>query len=202
MTHRPCHVLGPLATGATCVLAAIAGLVSSFAAPAAIADEKIRYCATGSMTLGSFTRHIAELRKANRYDKEEIDKLIADEKAGGPDFFTSQVVIKSEQSGSGDFDLNLFQGYSDPDAKYQVRMKWVCTHDDYPVAYFVGFRIREIRDGAIFVTREKGTVNVISLKELDPNLDKHTKVEDFQSHAILCNDIAVGCVKTIFYGQY
>jgi hypothetical protein len=183
-------------------LAAIAGYFFAFAASAAAATDEIHYCATGSMTLGPFSEHIAQLRKANRYEKEEIDKQVADEKAGGPDYFTSQVVIKEEQSGSGDFDLHLFQGYSDPDAKYRVHMKWACEHDDYPVAYFVGFRAREIRDGAIFVTREKDNVNIISLKQLDPNLDKPTKVEDFRSHAILCNDIATGCVKTIFYGRY
>ncbi len=183
-------------------LAAITGFISAFAVPAAAAADEIHYCATGSMTLGPFAEHIAEIRKANRYDKEEIDKLIADEKAGGPDFFTSQVVIKEEQSGSGDFDLHLFQGYSDPGAKYRVGMKWTCDHDDYPVAYFVGFEVTEIRDGAIFVTRKKDNVNIISLKQLDPDLDKPTKVEDFRSHAILCDDIATGCVKTIFYGRY
>jgi hypothetical protein len=183
-------------------LAAIAGFAAVLAVPATAAADEIHYCATGSMTLGPFAEHIAEIRKANRYDKEEIDKLIADEKAGGPDFFTSQVVIKEEQSGSGDFDLHLFQGYSDPSAKYRVHMEWACGHDDYPVAYFVGFEVREIRDRAIFVTRKKDNVNIISLKQLDPTLDKPTKVEDFQSHAILCDDIATGCVKTIFYGRY
>ena len=62
--------------------------------------------------------------------------------------------------------------------------------------------MREIRDGAIFVSREKGTVNVISLKKLDPGLDKHTKVQDFASRSVLCEDIGNGCSKEIFYGQY
>ena len=67
--------------------------------------------------------------------------MIAEQKAGGPDFFSTQVVIKEEQSGSGDFDLHLFQGFSDPQAKYNVVEKWHCEHDDYPVAYFVGFKV-------------------------------------------------------------
>jgi hypothetical protein len=183
-------------------LAAMAGCLLNFGSLSAAAEAEIKFCATGTMALGPFSKHIDELRKVNRYDKEDIDKLIADEKAGGPDFFTSQVVIKDEQSGSGDFDLHLFQGYADPDATYNARMKWACGHDDYPVAYFVGFRVRTIRVRTIYVTREKDNVNIISLKKLDPNLDKHTKVEDFRSHAILCNDIATGCVKTIFYGRY
>jgi hypothetical protein len=182
--------------------AAICGCVFSFSAPPAAAATKIKYCATGSMTLGSFAAHIAEIRKVNRYSQEDIDKLIADEKAGGPEFFSSQVVVKEEQSGSGDYDLHLFQGYSDPDATYHVRMKWACGHDDYPVAYFVGFRVREIRDGAIYVSRQKDTVNIISLKTLDPDLDRHTRVRDFRTRAVLCDDIAKGCIKEIFYGSY
>jgi hypothetical protein len=70
------------------------------------------------------------------------------------------------------------------------------------VIYFVGFKVAEIRDGVIVVSRAKGTVNVISLKKLDPDLDKHTKVQDVQSHAVLCKDIAVGCSRGIFYGQW
>jgi len=172
------------------------------AAQTATAADKIKYCATGSIALGPFLQHIAELRKTNRYSKEEIDKLIADERTGGPEFFSSQVVIKEEQSGSGDFDLNLFQGFSDPQVKYRTTKKWSCQSDDYPAVYFVNFKVRGIRGGAIFVSREKGTVNVISLKKLDPGLDKHTKVQDFESHSVLCNDIGNGCSKGIFYGRY
>jgi len=181
---------------------AIAGFVLSFCPLPAIAQQGIHFCATGTMTMGPFDAHIAEIQKANRYEKADIDELIAEQKAGGPDFFSTQVVIKEEQSGSGDFDLHLFQGFSDPQAKYSVVEKWHCEHDDYPVAYFVGFKVKEIKDGAILVSREKGTVNVISLKKLDPDLDKHTSVKDFTSHAVLCQDIAEGCIKTIFYGRY
>jgi hypothetical protein len=179
----------------------IAGCMFNFAARPAMADE-IKFCTSGTMTLGPFAQHIAEIRKARRYEPEEIKKLIADERKGGPEFFSSQVVIKEEQSGSGDFDLHLFQGFSDPQAKYTSVQKWHCESGDYPVAYFVGFKVREIGGGAILVTREKGTVNVISLKKLDPDLAKPVSVKDFESHAVLCQDIAKGCVKTIFYGRY
>src|SRR5580658_6533865 len=136
------------------LLLALAGC--ALTSSSAMAADAIDFCAMGTMTMGPFDAHIAEIQKANRYEKADIDELIAEEKAGGPDFFSSQVVIKEEQSGSGDFDLHLFQGYSDPDAEYQPRMKWACSHDDYPVAYFVGFKVREIRDGAIYVSRAKG----------------------------------------------
>ena len=184
------------------LLIAIAGCALNLMAPLAMAADTIDFCATGAMTMGPFDEHIAEIRKANRYEKADIDELIAEQKAGGPDFFSTQVVIKEEQSGSGDFDLHLFQGFSDPQAKYNVVEKWHCEHDDYPVAYFVGFKVTAISGGAILVTREKGTVNVISLKKIDPGLDKPTSVKDFASHAVLCADIATGCIKTIFYGRY
>ena len=181
---------------------ALAGCGFNLAAPTAMAQQNIETCATGTIAFGPFAQHIAEIRKAKRYEPAEIDKLIADQRAGGPDFFSTQVVIKDEQSGSGDFDLHLFQGFSDPQAKYQSVEKWHCEHDDYPVAYFVGFKVIEISGGAILVSREKGTVNINSMKKIDPGLDKHTSVKDFTSHEVLCRDIAKGCIKTIFYGRY
>jgi hypothetical protein len=171
-------------------------------APSAMAADTIDFCATGTMTMGPFDEHIAEIRKANRYEKTDIDELIAEQKAGGPDFFATQVVIKEEQSGSGDFDLHLFQGFSDPKAKYNVTMEWRCKSADYPVAYFVGFKVRAITGRMILVSREKDTVNIISLKKIDPQLDTPTSVKDADSHATLCADIAKGCIKTIFYGRY
>ena len=184
------------------LLIVLAGCLFNFATQTAMAEDKIEICSSGTMTMGPFDEHIAEIRKANRYEKADIDELIAEQKAGGPDFFATQVVIKEEQSGSGTFDLNMFQGFSDPQAKYQSIEKWHCEHDDYPLAYFVGFKVSGISGGAILVTRKKGTVNVISLKKIDPDLDKHTGVKDFASHAVLCQDIAEGCIKTIFYGRY
>lgn len=184
------------------LLIVLAGCLLNLAPPTAMAQQNIETCTTGRITFGPFAQHIAEIRKAKRYEPAEINKLIADQRAGGPDFFSTQVVIKEEQSGSGTFDLNLFQGFSDPQAKYDSVEKWHCESKDYPVAYFVGFKVSAIGDGAILVSREKGTVNVISLKKLDPDLDKHTSVKDFSSHAVLCRDIAKGCIKTIFYGRY
>jgi hypothetical protein len=178
------------------------GCFFNFGSRTAIAKEKVEICSSGSITLGSFTDHIDQLRRSSRYAPEAIAKLVADERDGGPEFFSSQVVIKGEQSSSGDYDLNLFQGFSDSHAKYRSLMAWACASDDYPIAYFVGFKVGEIRDGAIFVSREKGVVNVISLKKIDPDLDKHTSVRDLQSRLFLCEDIGAGCIKGIFYGNY
>jgi hypothetical protein len=180
----------------------LAGCVFNLASPSAMAADTIDFCATGTMTMGPFDEHIAEIRKANRYENADTDELIAEQKAGGPDFFSTQVVIKEEQSGSGDFDLHLFQGFPDPQAKYNVTMEWRCKSADYPVAYFVGFKVRQITGQTILVSREKGTVNIISLKTIDPGLDKPTSVKDADNHAVLCADIATGCIKTIFYGRY
>ena len=184
------------------LLIVLAGCVFNLASPSAMAADTINFCATGTMSMGPFDAHIAEIRKANRYEKADINELIAEQKAGGPDFFSTQVVIKEEQSGSGDFDLHLFQGFSDPQAKYSVTMKWHCEHADYPVAYFVGFRVRQITSQTILVSREKGAVNIISLKTIDPDLDKPISVKDADNHAVLCADIATGCIRTIFYGRY
>jgi len=191
-----------LLTRAWHVFAVIVGFAFNLTTQTALAADTIHFCATGTMTMGPFDEHIAEIRKSNRYEKADIDELIAEQKAGGPDFFSTQVVIKEEQSGSGDFDLHLFQGFSDPKAKYNVTMEWRCKSADYPVAYFVGFKVRAIAGRTILVSREKDTVNIISLKTIDPGLDKPTSVKDADNHAVLCADIAKGCVKTIFYGRY
>src|ERR1700726_2591607 len=167
----------------------------NLASQTAMAADTINFCPTGTMTMGPFDEHIAEIRKANRYEKADINELIAEQKAGGPDFFSTQVVIKEEQSGSGDFDLHLFQGFSDPQAQYNVTMEWRCKFADYPVAYFVGFKVRQITGQSILVSREKDTVNIISLKTIDPGLDKPTSVKDAGNHAVLCADIAKGCIK-------
>jgi hypothetical protein len=175
-------------------------------APSARAADAIKFCTIGHMTFGSFADHIAFIKKANRYDKKEIDDLIKQQKAGGPDFFSTQVVIKSEQSGSGDFDLHMFQGHSDPGTTYKPDQDWACGHDDYPVAYFIGFKVEAVADQTISVSRSKGLVNVISIKSIDPDLKAHTRVVEAGGNNVLCKDIDAdsnpGCVSQIFYGSY
>ncbi len=185
-----------------CVLIFLAWHIIGLAAQPALAEDNFKTCSSGSITLGSFEVHVSELRKSGRYTAEDIDDLVRKERQGGIQFFSSQIVIKQEQSGSGDFDLNLFQGFSDTKAKYRSLKAWACAEDDYPIAYFVGFKVREIHDGAIFVSREKSAVNVISLKDLDPDLDKHTSVKVFRSDSVLCQDIGAACIGTIFYGRW
>ncbi len=96
------------------VFIVIAGHILGLASQPAIAEQNIKMCSSGSITLGSFSDHVAELRKFDRYPAEDIDDLVRKKRQGGPQFFSSQIVMKEEQSGSGDFDLNLFQGFSDP----------------------------------------------------------------------------------------
>jgi len=186
----------------SCISVLAAVLLLAVFTQAALAGHAFKMCSSGSITLGSFGDHVADLRKSIRYPAEDIDDLEKKARQGGPEFFSSQVVIKEELSGSGDFDLNKFQGFSDPQAKYRRVKAWDCAAEDYPIAYFVGFKVREIRDGAIFVSREKGTVNVISLKDMDPELTKHTQVKVFHGDGVLCQDIGTGCIDTIFYGRW
>jgi hypothetical protein len=70
-----------------------------------------------------------------------------------------------------------------------------------PILYFIGFRVRKIEQGTIFVSREKDIVNVISLNALDPGLDKHIKVQLFENAKVSCPDIATGCDERIFYSR-
>jgi hypothetical protein len=186
----------------SCISALAVALFLAVFTQAALAGHAFKMCSSGSITLGSFKDHLAELRKSTRYPTEDIDDLEKKERQGGREFFSSQVVIKEELSGSGDYDLYKFQGFSDPQAKYRRVQAWACGAEDYPVAYFVGFKVQQIRGGAIFVSREKGVVNVISLKNPDPELTKHTRVKVFLGDAVLCKDIGAGCIGSIFYGRW
>jgi hypothetical protein len=168
-------------------------------APAA-AEDRIALCHAGLIKLVPFAQHIKELRKHKRYEPADIDKLIAQQRKGGAEFFTSQIIVQEEQTGSGTFDLRLFHGLSDA-ASYRNVTAWACQADDYPIAYFVGFRVRKIENGTIFVTREKDVLNVIALKALDGKLDKKLKVQVFEGSKVLCEDLGKSCAAGIWYSR-
>jgi hypothetical protein len=161
--------------------------------------EKIALCHAGLIKLASFAEHLKLLRmfKARGYDTDELREA---QRKGGPEFFSSQIIVQEEYSGSGTFDLRMFHGLSEP-RYYRNVTAWDCQAADFPIVYFIGFRVRKIEDGTIFVSREKDIVNVISLKALDPGLDKHIKVQLFESTKVLCPDIATGCDERIFYSR-
>jgi hypothetical protein len=179
---------------------AAAAIAACFTAASAHADEqKFALCHAGLIKLAPFDQHLKELRKANRYSKEQIDELIARNRKGGPDFFSSQIVIKQEPSGSGTFDLRLEHGLTDA-TSYRNITAWTCNGpEDYPIVYFVGFRVRKIEDNTIFVSREKDVVNVISLHELNPDRPLAVKLEE--SKKVLCEDVNKRCDASIFYNN-
>jgi len=197
------HVFSPIGRQpAALACAALASLAWLATSSATVAEDKIALCHAGLITLPTFEQHIKELREARRYEREEIDALIARQRKGGPDFFSSQIIIQESPSGSGTFTLRQFHGLSGAATKYRNVTAWACAGDDYPIAYFVGFRVRQIEGDTILVSREKDVVNVISLKALDANLDKHISVKIFEGNKVLCRDIGAGCDPGIFYDRY
>jgi hypothetical protein len=183
-------------------VAAILGCLLNLICTHVDAEEKVAICHAGLITLPSFEQHVADLREAKRFDQERIDKLILRNRIGGLGFFSSQIIIQEHISGSGTYDLRLFHGLSGPHTKFRNITPWGCDGDDYPIVYFVGFRVREIQDNQIRVSREKDVVNVISLKSLDPSLGKPTSVRMYRSDQILCADIGVGCIESVLYDKY
>src|SRR5436309_161574 len=170
---------------------------------AAFPEEKqIAICHAGLITLPSFEQHIADLHQAKRFDEGRIERLMARKRKGGPDFFTSQIIIQENISGSGTYDLRLFHGISGAHTKYRNVTGWGCQGDDYPIVYFVGFRVREIIDSQIQVSREKDIVNVISVKKLDPDFTQGTSVKLFDKEQVLCRDIGSGCIDSVLYDRY
>lgn len=162
------------------------------------AEDKLVVCHAGLITLASFAQHIKNLRALKRYEPEEIDALVKRERDNGPGFLSAQVLVQEEVSGSGTYDLRTFHGLADA-RSYRNVTAWNCERDDYPIVYFVGFRVREVKDGAIWVSRESDIVNVVALKTLDPKLDRGLKVKLFKADEVLCDDIGKGCNNSIWY---
>ena len=168
--------------------------------PSAARADKIAICHAGLVTLVPFRQHVKALHGSPRDNPGDLNELIARARKGGPDFFTSQIIVQDEPSGSGTFDLRRIHGLLS--AKYRNVTAWACEPDDYPIVYFVGFRVRKIEDRTISVSREKDIVNVISLHALDPDLDKHLRVTLADSDEILCEDLSKTCIERIFYDHY
>jgi hypothetical protein len=181
------------------VIAMSFGCVALTAASSA-AEDKIALCHSGLITLTSFSQHIEHLRGMTRYEPQDIDELVAMQRKGGAEFFSSQVIVQEEQSGSGTFDLRTMHGLNDA-IDYHNVTAWTCRAEDYPIVYFIGFRVREIHEGTIFVSREKKVVNVISLKTIDADLEKHLKVKIFKGTKVLCQDLGTECAPGIFYDR-
>jgi hypothetical protein len=182
--------IAPLLFAASC-----AASLPTVISPAMGAEEKIAPCHSGVIKLASFAEHLKFLRKLKKYD---VDGLIQRQRKGGPEFFSSQIIVQGYLAGTTTSRLRTFHGLSEP-KYYRNVTAWDCQAEDFPIVYFVGFRVRKIDDGTIFVSREKDIVNVISLKALDPGLDKHIKVQLFESAKVLCPDIATRCDRHIFY---
>ncbi len=62
------------------VFIVIAGYILGLASQPGIAEQHIKMCSSGSITLGSFSDHVAELRKSGRYPAEDIDDLVRKER--------------------------------------------------------------------------------------------------------------------------
>jgi hypothetical protein len=182
------------------LIAAMLVAGASLAAAPALADEqKIALCHAGLIKLAPFEQHIKNMRALKRYSNEQIDELIARSRKGGAEFFSSQIVLKEEPSGSGTYDLRMVHGLSDA-ADYRNVTAWTCNGaEDFPIVYFVGFRVRRIENDTIFVSREKDIVNVISLHTLDPKLDRQLAVKLEEGNKVLCEDVNKRCEAGIFY---
>ncbi|HLH91307.1 MAG TPA: hypothetical protein VKX28_22870 [Xanthobacteraceae bacterium] len=181
------------------LLAALALVAGAAAAPARADEQKFGLCHAGLIKLPDFQRHIRYLRGLKRYSEEDLKRLIERNRKGGPEFFSSQIVEKAEPSGSGTYDLRAVHGILDA-ADYRNITAWTCNGpEDFPIVYFVGFRVRKIEDDTIYVSREKDVVNVISLHELDPNLDHPLAVKLEDGKKVLCEDVNKRCDPGIFY---
>ena len=181
------------------LLAAAALIACAAAGPARADEQKFGLCHAGLIKLPDFNQHIKFMRGLKRFTEDDLKTLIERNRKGGPEFFSSQIVLKQEPSGSGTYDLRAVHGLLDA-ADYRNITAWTCNGpEDFPIVYFVGFRVRKIEDNTIYVSREKDIVNVISLHELDPKLDHPLAVKLEDGKKVLCQDVNKRCDAGIFY---
>jgi hypothetical protein len=181
------------------LLAAAALIACAAVAPARADEQKFGLCHAGLIKLPDFEQHIKYMRGLKRYSEDDLKALIARNRKGGPEFFSSQIVLKEEPSGSGTYDLRAVHGILDA-ADYRNITAWTCNGpEDFPIVYFVGFRVLKIEDNTIYVARDKGVVNVISLHELDAKLDHPLAVKLEDGKKLLCEDVNKRCDAGIFY---
>ena len=181
------------------LIAAVALIACAAAAPARADEQKFGLCHAGLIKLPDFEKHIKYMRGLKRYTEEDLKTLIERNRKGGPEFFSSQIVLKEEPSGSGTYDLRVVHGIFDA-ADYRNITAWTCNGpEDFPIVYFVGFRVLKIEDNTIYVARDKGVVNVISLHELDAKLDHPLAVKLEDGKKLLCEDVNKRCDASIFY---
>jgi len=80
--------------------------------PAMGAEQKIALCHAGLIKLASFAEHLKFLRRSPR--GYPTDELREEQRKGGPEFFSSQIIVQEHYSGSGTFDLNMLHGLYEP----------------------------------------------------------------------------------------
>jgi hypothetical protein len=181
------------------LIAAAALVACAAAAPARADEQKFGLCHAGLIKLPNFDQHIKYLRGLKRFTEDDLKTLTERNRKGGPEFFSSQIVLKEEPSGSGTYDLRAVHGMLDA-ADYRNITAWTCNGpEDFPIVYFVGFRVLKIEDDTISVARDKGVVNVISLHALDPKLDHPLAVKLEDGKKVLCQDVNKRCDASIFY---
>ena len=138
--------------------------------------------------------------RASRRDEAEGHRRAGRARKGGPEFFSSQIIIQEEQSGSGTFDLRRTHGLSSAKS-YRNVTAWACEAGDYRSSISWASACARSRTSTIAVSREKDIVNVISLHALDPDLKKHIQVKMMDSGEILCRDLGEGCIDRIYYDR-
>ena len=107
----------------------LAAVIAALSHSPASAEQKIALCHAGLIKLGSFDDHIKAIREARRYEPEDIDGLIKKHDKYGAEFFSSQIIVQEELSGSGTFDLRMCHGLSHA-ADYRNVTAWDCQRAD------------------------------------------------------------------------
>ena len=181
------------------LLAAAAIVAWTAAAPTLADEQKFALCHAGLIKLPDFQQHIKYMRGLKRFSEEDLKTLIERNRKGGPEFFSSQIVLKEEPSGSGTYDLRVVHGIFDAADYRNITARTCNGPEDFPIVYFVGFRVLKIEDDTIYIARDEGVVNVISLHELDPKLDHPLAVKLEDGKKVLCEDVNKRCDAGIFY---
>jgi hypothetical protein len=125
------------------------------------------------------------LQRNPRYGPQIAEDFFNRAKDSGDDYLQFQVHYFAEYpGGSGWFDVVGLTGLAEAHQK-QIR-QWTC--DNYPILLMIGIEPRFIKNGTLYVSRNKNITTIISLSKLS-KVDKPLAMRLLRSNQLLCADL-------------
>jgi hypothetical protein len=156
--------------------------------PAAAEDSRIVVCAQSRVTMPSAEQHRAWLASDSRYGGDIASKFAADARNQGDNYIQYQMFYLPEYpGGSGWFDITGLTGLRE--ARSRPVKEWTCdTNESYPIVLLIGLEAKAIREGALYVSPNRGLYTLVSLRDLSKS-GNPMMVRLFGTNKLVCTDL-------------